>query len=154
VAYLDVDYHHCNGTQSLFYERDDVLTTSIHCDPRYDYPYFSGFADERGADAGVGYNLNLPLPPGTRWSHYRPALESAVETVKRFAPEALVVLLGVDTYKDDKISQFALELDDLGRIGKTIAGLRLPTVFVKGGGYCEEALDRGVTSLLAGYLGA
>lgn len=154
VAYLDIDYHHCNGTQSIFYARPDVLTVSLHCDPRHDYPYFSGFADETGEATGLGYNHNLPLPPGTTWEGYDGAFGHALDVVRDFGPDALVVLLGVDTFEKDAISKFKLDHDAFPRIGERIAGLRRPTVFVKGGGYSEEALDRCVTAALGGFLGA
>ena len=152
VAYLDVDYRHCNGTQSLFYQRSDFLVVSLHCDPHYDYPYFSGYEDEHGAGAGVGATLNLPMSPGTGWSTYAGALDRAVAAVRSFKADALVVLLGVDTFHDDAISQFALTREAYPRIGERIASLGLPTVFVKGGGYCREALDRCVTDTLLGFL--
>lgn len=152
VAYLDVDYHHCNGTQSIFYDRADVLTVSIHCDPRYDYPYFSGFVDERGAGPGAGTNINIPLAPGTRWAAYREALDRSLTVIQRFAPDAVVVLLGVDTFEHDTISQFRLTFDDYPRIGECIGSLDAPILFVKGGGYCEESLDRCVSAVLAGCL--
>lgn len=152
IAYLDVDYHHCNGTQAIFYERDDVLTVSIHCDPRHDYPYFSGFADETGTGRGAGCNLNIPLPPGTTWSEFDPALARAQQAIADFGADALVVLAGVDTFEKDSICKFELGLDDFPGIGRAIADLDLPTVFVKGGGYCEEGLDRCVTAMLGGYM--
>jgi acetoin utilization deacetylase AcuC-like enzyme len=153
IAYLDVDYHHCNGTQALFYRRGDVITVSIHCDPDWDYPFFSGFADERGEGPGEGCNLNLPLPWGTTLPAYAEALETGLAAIRGFGADALVVLLGVDTFEQDRISRFKLTHDAYPRIGAAIAGLGLPTVFIKGGGYSEEGLDRCVTALLGGFLG-
>lgn len=152
VAYLDIDYHHCNGTQAIFYDRDDVLTVSIHCDPRYDYPYFSGFKDETGVGAGVGHTVNFPLQPGTDWAGYEPALEQAMARIAAFQPDALVVLAGVDAFVKDPLCKFRLTVDDFRRMGAAIAKPGYPTLFVKGGGYCETGLDRCVTSLLGGFL--
>ena len=154
VTYLDVDYHHCNGTQAIFYEDPAVQVVSLHCDPRFDYPYFSGYAEERGAGAGEGATLNLPLPPGTTWTPYAEALETALASIRRFDPDVLVVLAGVDTFEKDSISKFKLTLDAFPRIGEAIAGLGRPSLFVKGGGYSKEGLDRCVTALLGGYLEA
>ena len=108
VAVIDIDYHHGNGTQDIFWEDDRVLTVSIHCDPRMDYPYFVGFADEVGAGAGEGYNLNIPLPPGATGEWYQKALELAFDRIHLFDPWALVIAVGFDTYRDDPISKFDL----------------------------------------------
>ena len=97
VAILDVDYHHGNGTQDIFYNRADILYVSIHADPVMDYPYYWGHADETGAAAGVGATLNLPLPRGTDWSGYQPALQKALERIGQHEPELLIVSYGADT---------------------------------------------------------
>ncbi len=151
VAVLDVDYHHGNGTQAIFYARRDVLFVSIHADPRQQYPYFLGYADERGAGAGAGYNLNLPLPHGTTWDAYRPALETACAAVGAEAPDAVVVSLGVDTYEHDPISSFALTSDDFSRLGARLAGLGRPTLFVMEGGYAVEAIGVNTVNVLTGF---
>ena len=147
VAILDVDFHHGNGTQQLFYDRDDVLFVSLHADPAHDYPYFLGNASERGWGAGEGYTRNFPLAPGTDWSAYGPALEAATAAVTKFGPDVVVVSLGVDTAIEDPDS-FRLVAADYPRIGTAIGGLARPTVFVQEGGYDLDALGRNVVSVL------
>jgi acetoin utilization deacetylase AcuC-like enzyme len=151
VAILDVDYHHGNGTQSIFYARRDVLFVSLHADPRGEYPYFLGHADEGGVGAGVGYTLNYPLPHGTAWDTYGPALDSACTVIAKDAPDAIVVSLGVDTYAHDPISRFALTSDDFSRLGARIARLARPTMFVMEGGYAVEAIGVNTVNVLTGY---
>lgn len=150
VAVLDVDYHQGNGTQDLFYERGEVLFCSLHADPAQDFPYFWGCADECGAGPGAGATLNLPLPRGTDWAAYRPALARALETVAGFGAKALIVSYGADTFKGDPISHFRLDTPDYRAMGADIAALGLPTGVVMEGGYAIEALGANVTALLAG----
>ena len=150
VAILDVDYHHGNGTQATFYDRSDVCFVSLHADPAHEYPFFAGFASERGAGAGHGSNHNLPLPLGTAWDGFGPALGSAAEVVRHFAADALVVSLGVDTAAEDD-DTFQLVGDDFTRIGTTIGHLDLPTVFVQEGGYNLDVIGRNVTNVLRGF---
>lgn len=147
VAILDVDFHHGNGTQQIFYDRDDVLFVSLHADPAHDYPYFLGFADERGWGAGEGCTRNFPLAPGTDWSGYGPALDAALACVTRYGPDALVVSLGVDTALEDPDS-FRLVGDDFLRIGEAVGRLDLPTVYLQEGGYELEVLGRNVVNVL------
>jgi acetoin utilization deacetylase AcuC-like enzyme len=151
VAVLDVDYHHGNGTQSIFYERGDVFFASLHGDPRVEYPYFLGHADERGAGAGLGCNLNLPLPHGTSWATYGPALDAACRAIAAYGPEVLVVSLGVDTFELDPISRFKLTSEDYLRIGQTIATLKRPTLFVFEGGYAVAAVGVNTVNVLQGF---
>ncbi len=151
VAVLDVDYHHGNGTQQIFYRRADVLTISIHADPRQEFPYFIGYADELGEGAGEGYHLNLPLPWGTGWAEYEPALDQAIRRILQFKAEALVVSLGLDTFEKDPISRFKLKQDQYPRLGAKIAGLDLPTLFVMEGGYAIDALGVNTVSVLTGF---
>ncbi len=151
VAILDVDYHHGNGTQSIFYSRSDVSFVSIHADPRVEYPYFLGYTDETGTGDGHGANLNLPLPFGTDWSTYAPTLTHAVEVLRAQRIDALVVSLGVDTYQGDPISQFRLQHEDYLQMGAAVAALRVPTLFVFEGGYAVEALGVNVCNVLAGF---
>lgn len=153
VAVLDVDYHHGNGTQSIFYDRRDVLFVSIHADPWDEYPYFLGYLDEEGAGAGAGYTLNYPLPLGTAWPTYGPALGDACGKVAAYSPDALVVSLGVDTYEHDPISGFSLTRDDFPKIGERIAALKLPTLFVMEGGYAVEDLGVNAVNVLSGFEG-
>ena len=151
VAVLDVDYHHGNGTQAIFYERADVLTVSIHGNPMTEYPFFLGHADEHGAGEGAGFNLNLPLPRGTDFAHWRAALLTALEAIRRFGADALVVALGVDTFKGDPISGFLLRSDDYLQVGRDIAGAKLPTVFTFEGGYAVAEVGVNTVNVLEGF---
>jgi acetoin utilization deacetylase AcuC-like enzyme len=153
VAVLDVDYHHGNGTQAVFWERADVLTVSLHADPHDEYPFFSGHAAETGAGAGAGANRNLPLPPGTGWDRWSEALDAGLAAVAGHRPEALVVALGVDTYEGDPLSRSRLATADYPRIGARIGALGLPTVAVLEGGYAVDAIGANVTGALAGLAG-
>jgi acetoin utilization deacetylase AcuC-like enzyme len=150
VAVLDVDYHHGNGTQEIFYERGDVMYASLHGDPVRAYPYSIGFADETGAGEGAGCNLNIPLPPGTDDDRYLLALEHALDAIRRFAPSTLVVSLGIDTFVTDPICDFALTTDGFARCGAAVAQLGLPTVVVQEGGYDVEHLGLNVRAWLRG----
>ncbi len=151
VAILDVDYHHGNGTQEIFYARGDVFVVNVHADPRVEYPYFLGHADERGAGEGAGFNFNLPLPLGTGFAGWSAALDTACAAVAAFAPDRLVVSLGVDTFVADPISRFRLESRDYPAIGRRIAALGLPTLFVMEGGYAVEAIGINAVGVLEGF---
>ncbi|VWX57586.1 Acetylpolyamine amidohydrolase 2 [Burkholderiales bacterium 8X] len=154
VAVLDIDYHHGNGTQAIFYERPDVHVASLHGDPRHDYPYYLGHADERGEGEGRGFNHNLPLPRGTGFETWRQALYEAIGGIARTKAEALVVSLGVDTFEGDPVAGFGLRSDDYLRIGEDIRGAGLPTVFVFEGGYAVAEIGVNAVNVLAGFLGA
>jgi acetoin utilization deacetylase AcuC-like enzyme len=147
VAILDVDFHHGNGTQQIFYDRDDVLFVSLHADPADEYPFFLGFANERGWGAGEDCTRNFPLPAGTAWDAYGPALDAACQAVRKYAPDGLLVSLGVDTALEDPDS-FQLVADDYSRIGAAIAALGLPTVVVQEGGYNLDVIGRNVCGVL------
>jgi acetoin utilization deacetylase AcuC-like enzyme len=151
VAILDLDYHHGNGTQDIFYRRKDVLFASIHADPRTDYPFYAGHADETGDGAGLGYNLNVPLPRGTGAAQWFAALETACIKMAGFAPQALVVSLGVDGFDGDPRSHFGLSSGDFLRIGERIGFLGLPTVFVFEGGSVVPELGINVVNVLEGF---
>ena len=151
IAILDVDVHHGNGTQGIFYERPDVLTVSIHADPAAFYPYVWGYAHERGAGAGLGANLNIPLPIGTKDDGFLQALEVARKTIDAFAPGALVVALGLDASEHDPLAGLAVTTDGFRRIGAAIAHLGLPTVFVQEGGYLSDILGANLTAVLGGF---
>jgi acetoin utilization deacetylase AcuC-like enzyme len=151
VAVLDVDYHHGNGTQTIFEARADVLTVSIHGDPMTEYPFFLGHADECGLGAGAGFNLNLPLPRGTSADIWFDALDHAAQAVARFRPDALVVPLGVDTFEGDPISGFHLRSADYLRLGERLARTGLPTVFTTEGGYAVAEVGTNVVNVLEGY---
>ncbi len=135
VAVLDIDYHHGNGTQDIFYQRPDVLTVSIHGHPRFAYPYFSGFAEERGAASGQGFNLNLPLPEQLTVERYRETLQRAIRRITRFRPDFLVIALGFDTGRGDPTGTWSLGPDDFADNGCLLGSLRLPTLVIQEGGY-------------------
>lgn len=151
VAVLDVDYHHGNGTQSIFYDRPDVFFLSIHADPREEYPYFLGHAAETGNGAGAGFTANYPLELGADWQVWSRALAAAIDRIAAFRPDTLVVSLGLDAYEKDPISRFRLVHDDFTRMGAALAGLGLPTVFVMEGGYAVDALGTNCVNVLAGF---
>jgi len=140
VAILDLDYHHGNGQQEIFYERADVLTVSLHGHPRFAYPYFTGFEDEKGDKAGRGYNLNFPLPEILDVAGYRKALETALQRIRRFAPRFLIVALGLDTAKGDPTGTWSLAAKDFEENGRRVGSLRLPTLVVQEGGYRTRTL--------------
>jgi acetoin utilization deacetylase AcuC-like enzyme/GNAT superfamily N-acetyltransferase len=140
TAILDIDYHHGNGSQVIFYERPDVLTISIHGHPSFAYPYFSGFADEKGEGAGRGYNINIPLPEKVNGEGYRKVLDKALKRLARFLPRFLIVSLGLDTAKEDPTGTWSLEAKDFEAIGKMIGLLHLPTLVVQEGGYDTRVL--------------
>jgi acetoin utilization deacetylase AcuC-like enzyme len=154
VAVLDVDFHHGNGTQHIFWRRGDVLFASLHGHPEDAYPYFAGYAEETGAGGGEGATANYPMRPGTGYREWSAALDDALGRVRRFGAEALVVSLGVDAFRLDPISFFRLESDDFADCGRRIARLGLPTVFLMEGGYAIEAVGINVVNVLEGFLGA
>ena len=146
IAILDVDYHHGNGTQDIFAGRDDLFFASIHADPTTDYPFFWGHADESGANI-----LNLPLPRGTEWSGYAPALKQAIDWLEKSAPDLLIVSYGADTHEADPISYFELKTSDYAPMARRIASLGVPTLIVMEGGYAVEALGPNVAEFLSGF---
>lgn len=150
-AIVDVDVHAGNGTQGVFYERADVLTVSLHCDPLDFYPYFAGHAHERGAGAGLGRNLNLPLPKGTGDNAYLVALDRALGTVKSYGADILFVALGLDGYEKDPFEGFKITTPGFGRIARAIGELGLPTVMIQEGGYNCADLGANVASFLEGF---
>ncbi|WP_338845931.1 histone deacetylase family protein [Massilia sp. W12] len=151
VAILDIDYHHGNGTQSIFYQRSDVLFVSIHANPATDFPFYLGYADETGAGEGAGWNLNLPLAQGSSAAQWFAALESACLRIAAARPDALVISLGVDTFAGDPISHFLLQTSDYLRIGERIAQLGLPTVFIFEGGYAVNEVGVNAVNVLEGF---
>jgi acetoin utilization deacetylase AcuC-like enzyme len=153
VAILDVDYHHGNGTQQIFYARGDVLYVSLHGDPDRAYPYFAGFAEETGAGAGAGANLNLPLPLGCLNEEYLANLDRALEAIDGFGGSTLVVSLGIDTYARDPICDLALTTDAYHEIGRRVAALGRPTVVLQEGGYFVPHLGENVRAWLRGLEG-
>jgi acetoin utilization deacetylase AcuC-like enzyme len=151
TAILDLDYHHGDGTQEIFAERSDVLFVSLHADPTEEYPYFSGYADEIGERAGSGYTYNLPLARGCTDDTYLAALDRALAVIAGFAPQWLVVSLGVDTAAGDPLGGFELSRSGFHRIGQRIAALRLPTLFVQEGGYQVPLIGTLVSDVLDGF---
>ncbi len=145
-----MDYHHGNGTQSIFYERNDVLTISLHADPAIEYPYFLGFKDERGSGPGVSFNRNYPLPFGTDWNAYCIVLDDSIEYVRKFAPTAIVVALGLDTFSGDPTTNFEILAADYYLMGQRIATLGLPTLVVLEGGYAVEEIGENTVNFLKG----
>jgi len=148
VALLDVDYHCGNGTQDIFYARDDVLTISIHADPDYEYPNFIGYADERGRGRGFGYHHNLPLPAGTGDDDYLTALDQALQKIREFKPAYLVISAGMDIYADDPLGTIKVTTDGIGKIATRISALDLPTTIIMEGGYNNDALGRNILAFL------
>lgn len=154
VAVLDIDVHHGNGTQGIFWRRKDVLTISLHGDPHFCTPFFTGHRHEVGEGDGMGYNLNLPLPRGTDDEAYLTALATAIATLKAFVPGALVVALGLDAHENDPYRALAVSTQGFARILGEIAKLGLPTVLVQEGGYLSEDLGLNLVSALGGFEGA
>jgi len=151
VAVVDVDFHHGNGTQGLFYEDPSVLTVSLHGHPRDYFPYFVGYADERGRGDGVGTNLNIPLPGELDGVEYLNELgRHALPFVRHYGPDALVVAGGLDGYHKDPVGDWKLTTEDFGRVGETLGLLGLPTVVVQEGGYYSAHLGRNAVALLGG----
>lgn len=151
VAILDVDYHHGNGTQDIFYDRGDVLTISLHADPKIDYPFYWGHDDETGTGKGAGANLNFPMPRGTGWASYREQLRRGMDRVAAFQPDLLLVPYGADTFAGDPISFFNIETEDYAAMGAELASLSLPTLITMEGGYAIEALGANVAGFLSGF---
>ncbi|MEP2628206.1 MAG: histone deacetylase family protein [Hyphomicrobiales bacterium] len=151
IAILDVDFHHGNGTQDIFDTRDDVLFISLHGDPMDAFPHFLGHADETGNGAGKGYTVNYPMPPDTNFPTWRAALIKALAQIAEYAPDALIVSLGVDTFETDPISFFKLKSDDFTTYGADIATLNLPTLFVMEGGYDIAEIGVNTVNVLQGF---
>lgn len=151
VAILDIDVHHGNGTQDIFYRRADVLTVSLHADPARFYPFFWGHAAERGEAEGLGFNLNIPLPRGTGDKAYLEELDRALARIEAFAPGALVVALGLDAHESDPFRGLAISTTGFGRIATRIAALELPTLLVQEGGYLSDDLGDNLQSFLDGF---
>ncbi len=151
VALLDIDYHAGNGTQDIFYERNDVLTISIHGDPDYEYPHYFGFVDETGAGAGFGFHRNFPLPKGTDDAKYLSVLEEALNMIKKFAPNYLVLSAGMDIFDGDPLGTFKVTQNGFTEIGKRIAAPGIPTAIIMEGGYANQALGTNIVSLLENF---
>ena len=153
VSILDVDYHHGNGTQEIFYSRSDVQVINLHADPMLEYPYFLGHKDEKGTGAGEGFNINFPMPFGTGWENWSQALSSASRKISAYKPDVVVVSLGVDTFENDPISRFKLKSQHYPLIGGQIAKLKLPALFVMEGGYAVAEIGINAVGVLSGFEG-
>ncbi|MGY4800794.1 histone deacetylase family protein [Teichococcus aerofrigidensis] len=153
VAIIDIDAHHGNGTQGIFWERDDVLTVSLHGDPAGYYPWYVGYDEERGGGRGLGHNHNLPLPRGSGDEAWLAALSHAVERSQAFRPDALVIPLGFDASEQEPLSFLKVTRDGFARAGALLAGLGLPTVLVQEGGYNVDLIGNLLLSFLDGWHG-
>ena len=153
VAILDVDVHHGNGTQGIFWRRADVLFVSLHADPAVYYPFYAGYADETGEGAGAGATFNLPLPPGTGDDAYMPALGHALDRIRAYGPALLLVSLGLDAAADDPLGILKISTAGFRRIAGEIAALGLPTVLIQEGGYLSASLGPNAAAFLAGFEG-
>ena len=151
VAVLDIDSHHGNGTQGIFWERDDVLFVSVHGDPDRYYPWYVGHADERGGGMGAGFNLNLPLALGSGDPEWLEAIGTGLGAIRDFGAEALVVSLGFDASKDEPLNALSVTEDGFARAGDAIGGLRLPTAIVQEGGYAVEVIGGLLERFLTGF---
>jgi acetoin utilization deacetylase AcuC-like enzyme len=151
VAIVDVDFHHGNGTQEIFYARGDVFYASIHGDPRTEYPFYLGYADERGIGEGSGANFNIPLAARTDSTDWFAAFSLTFVQVQQFQPSALVISLGLDTFADDPIANFNLSSLDYIELGRRIAGLKLPTIFILEGGYAAQSLGVNAVNVIEGF---
>ncbi len=151
VSILDVDFHHGNGTQDIFYTRDDVQFISLHGDPMHAFPHFLGYSDETGEGAGEGFNHNYPLLPGTAYDVWGAALKDALKKIEAYSPDVIVISLGVDTFERDPISFFKLTSDDFSRYGKLLASAAKPTLFVMEGGYAVEEIGINTCNVLSGF---
>ena len=152
MAILDIDVHHGNGTQQIFYRRDDVMYASVHGDPAGLYPFFAGYADETGAGPGQDWNLNIPLPPGTGDDGFVAAIDQALAAITRKHPAALIVSLGFDAHRGDPTANLAASAEGFRAAAGLIASLRLPTLLVQEGGYIVDRLADNLTAFLAGLL--
>ena len=151
VAILDMDYHHGNGQQQIFYDRSDVLTISIHGHPSFAYPYFSGFSEEKGEGKGLGYNFNFPLKEVIDGEEYRETLGHAIKIVRKFKPEFLIIALGLDTAKGDPTGTWLLSPADFLQNGKMAGSLGMPTLIIQEGGYRNKYLGINARSFLKGF---
>lgn len=154
VAILDIDYHHGNGQQDIFYQRADVLTISIHGHPRFAYPYFSGFEEERGEDAGLGFNVNFPMPESVDGERFRGVLARAMVRIRRFAPLTLIVAFGVDSARGDPTGTWSLRSEDFRVNGRMIGESAIPTLVVQEGGYRTRTLGTNVVKFFEGLVEA
>lgn len=152
VAIFDFDIHHGNGTQDIFYDRDDVYFVSTHADPERLFPFFRGGADEIGVGDGRNYNFNIPLPEGTGNDEFHGSVETVLARIKEYKPDYLILSAGFDTHEQDPIGVFKLTTDYYQQLGRSIAELGIPTLSLQEGGYATEVLGANVVSYLSGFL--
>lgn len=150
VAILDLDYHHGNGQEDIFYQRDDVLTISIHADPNFEYPYFSGYKEDIGENAGAGYNLNIPMKKGIGGAEHLRAIHKAIKKIRAYKPDVLVIALGLDTAQNDPSGTWNLVADDFHANGLVLGALNYPTLVVQEGGYDCSVLGKNALAFLSG----
>jgi acetoin utilization deacetylase AcuC-like enzyme len=150
AAVLDLDYHHGNGTQAIFYSSSRVLFVSLHADPQRAYPYFCGYVEERGDGEGLGFNRNWPLPLRCEQGRYLDTLRRALEDIAKFAPRFLVVSLGTDTCQEDPVGGMGLSVEGFGLAAAAVRSLGLPTLVVQEGGYRTAVIGECVAAFLAG----
>lgn len=151
VAIIDIDTHHGDGTQSIFYARDDVFTGSVHTDPSGYYPFFVGYADERGAGPGEGHNMNVPLAPGSHDDDFVAACETLAKAALERGCGAIVLAAGWDAHEKDPLSLLLVSDDGFARAGEVFGAMRLPTVIVQEGGYSLDVIARAPKRFLAGF---
>ena len=151
IAIVDVDVHHGNGTQGIFYKRGDVMTVSLHGDPAEFYPFFAGYREEVGEGDGHGCNVNVPLAGGTGDDAFMGHLHEALAQVREFEPTVLVVALGLDASEHDPLAFLKITTDGFRRIGEAVAAMGMPTVLVQEGGYLSEHLGANLAAALAGF---
>jgi len=154
VAIFDFDVHHGNGTQQIFYARDDVFYVSVHGDPAQLYPYYAGYADETGTGRGLGCNRNLPLPSGTGDAGFVAAVEQGLHAIGEKRPAALIVSVGFDAHLGDPTANLAVSSEGFAAVGRLIGALDLPTLLVQEGGYIVERLATNLSGFLAGLFAA
>jgi acetoin utilization deacetylase AcuC-like enzyme len=151
VAILDIDFHHGNGQQQIFYKRNDVLTVSIHGHPSFAYPYFTGFTDEKGEDAGLGFNVNFPLPEKISYEYYTKTLGKALKLIQDFEPDYLIVALGFDTAKGDPTGTWDFTQTNFLTTGKAIGSINTPILIVQEGGYKSQSLGSNAKAFFNGF---
>ena len=151
IAIIDIDVHHGNGTQGIFYPRSDVVTVSVHADPADYFPFYAGYADETGTGDGLGFNHNLPLPQGSKDAPWLDAIGAACEIAAAHRPDALVIALGLDAAEDDPIGAFKVTTAGFAAAAKILAQMRLPTAIIQEGGYLCDALPRNLTAFLEAF---
>jgi acetoin utilization deacetylase AcuC-like enzyme len=152
AAILDIDVHHGNGTQGIFYERSDVFFVSIHADPNHAYPFYAGYPQQRGAGAGLGYTLNLPLPLRTADKVFLSTIETALDAIRTFDPPVLLISLGFDAFIEDPQQLLAVTTDGFREAGRLIGAVSRPVLLVQEGGYAVHKLADNLDAFLDGFL--